>query len=213
VRTLKFDRRAGVSRPLGSLVAQSVLAAAVAAEIVTHVPLSRRRERERGFDQAEAIAHEAAVALALPFGSGALRRCRDTRPQGTLGAAARRTNVAGAFEPTEAAHRRFSGRTVLLVDDVVTTGSTLASCAAAIRRAGARSVVGASVAVARAGLDRSAGEGTGVASPGVASRTDPAETRPPSTADVDQAPVSLPPPLAWSRSSVMSFTKSSIERL
>jgi predicted amidophosphoribosyltransferase len=106
-----------------------------AVEVVTWVPLARAREAERGYDQAQALAR----ALARRIGRPAvplLRRTVATAPQAKRSAAERRAALAGAFRSVRAAPR-----SVLLVDDVLTTGATADSCARELRRAGAGSVV------------------------------------------------------------------------
>jgi ComF family protein len=104
------------------------------ADIVVPVPLHRRRLRQRGFNQADDLAR----GLGRPI-VRALRRSRPTRAQVELPAAERQSNVAGAFS---LAHRRsashITGSTVVLIDDVATTGATLEACAVVLRSAGAR---------------------------------------------------------------------------
>jgi predicted amidophosphoribosyltransferase len=108
---------------------------------VAPVPLHPRRLRERGFSPAALLARAAAREARAPFAPVLLARLRDTPSQTSLSRAERRRNVAGAFAPRGPAPPR-----VWLVDDVATTGSTLAEAAAALRRAGAREVVGVCLA-------------------------------------------------------------------
>jgi len=108
-------------------------------DIVVPVPLHWRRRRQRGFNQAEALAR----TLGMPW-RNALRRTRRTPSQTELPAAQRHRNVREAF----ALRRRaaVSGRSILLVDDVATTGATLEACAEVLRAAGAREVRALTVA-------------------------------------------------------------------
>jgi predicted amidophosphoribosyltransferase len=102
--------------------------------VVTWVPLSRRRRARRGFDQAELLARAFAAergCTAVPLVS----RVRDTAPQARRGGDERRTALRGSFAPVRPAPAR-----VLLIDDVVTTGSTAASCAGPLVRGGAEDV-------------------------------------------------------------------------
>lgn len=102
-------------------------------EALVPVPLSSARLRERGYDQALELAKPLARALGLPLRGDPLRRLRNTAAQSELGAPARRRNVRGAFAVREGAPLP---RHVALIDDVMTTGATLAECAKALRRAG-----------------------------------------------------------------------------
>ena len=106
-------------------------------DLIVPVPLHWRRRLSRGFNQSELLAR----AVARRYGlrpDNALRRKRSTSVQAGLSHAGRRLNVAGAFVARRTAD--LEGRRVLLVDDVMTTGATLGSCAAALKRAGARYV-------------------------------------------------------------------------
>jgi len=115
------------------------------AELILPVPLHPRRQRERGYNQAELLAEEVACALGRPLRPGVLRRAIYTKPHGAgADAVARARSVAGSFVVTSAETLR--GRVVLLVDDVYTTGATLNECARTVRAAGARVVYGFAVA-------------------------------------------------------------------
>jgi ComF family protein len=104
-------------------------------DLVVPVPLDLARLRWRGFNQAAALARVLAARCGRPWHPLALRRCRPTPPQVGLGKDDRRRNVAGAFAVCDRAAVR--GRTVLLVDDVLTTGATVEECAKTLCRAGA----------------------------------------------------------------------------
>jgi len=139
VKALKFGR----AEHLGEALAQplAALCASPRLDVVTPVPLAWTRLLVRGYNQAEAIARPLARALDLPC-----RRLLRRRPrprQALLSRAERRRNLRGAFTPRR---RLPAGTRVLLVDDVMTTGATLAAAARALRRAGAASVVAAVVA-------------------------------------------------------------------
>ena len=120
-------------------------AVGVGATIVANVPVHADRARQRGYDQAELIAKVAARHLHLPF-STLLRRERATIAQFDLDRRDRARNVRGAFAVIPALVPDAAGQWVLLVDDVVTTGSTLAACAAALQHAGALGVSAVTVA-------------------------------------------------------------------
>ncbi|WP_141611546.1 ComF family protein [Litorilinea aerophila] len=114
-------------------------------DLVVPVPLHRDRLAERGYNQSQLLAQALCRWLHLPLGTDALTRVRQTRQQVGLDAAARQENVLEAFVASSAA---VQGRTLLLVDDVYTTGATLKACAAAALEAGATRVYGLTLAMA-----------------------------------------------------------------
>jgi len=136
IRGLKFSGwRALAPHLAGGMAASLDPALRDGVEAVCWVPLSARRRRRRGFDQAELLARRLGSRLSLPV-EGLVRRRQDTREQARRGGAERRVAPRGAF-----AARRGVPESLLLVDDVLTTGATAAACAAALRSAGARRVV------------------------------------------------------------------------
>jgi len=136
LHALKFGGRRALARPLADLLVEQCGAALPADAVVVPVPLGRDRERARGFNQAALIAGRAAKRLGLGLERRWLARVRATSPQSELAAAERSANVRGAFR----ASPEVRGRHVLLVDDVMTTGATLAECARAVAAAGAARV-------------------------------------------------------------------------
>jgi ComF family protein len=146
VLALKFGRDAHPATALGSLLASLLAEAGFATRVdcVVPVPLSRRRLRERGFNQAERIGAVVAARLGAPLLPGLLARPVHRAPQADLGAAERARNVRGVFRGGDGAF----GRAVLLVDDVITTGHTMAQAAGALAAAGARAVSCCAVALA-----------------------------------------------------------------
>lgn len=122
------------------------------AEVLVPVPLHPARLRERGYNQAERICAGLGSVTGMPTAARAVVRSRNTPTQTSLGLREREANVRGAFRVPARERRSVAGKTVLLVDDVTTTGATLAACTAALRGAGAGPVFAAAVAVAeRAG--------------------------------------------------------------
>ena len=125
---------------LGGWLADALVDAVVARggprpDVVVALPLARSRQRQRGFNQAAEITRHVARRLALPIGTG-LARPGDGPPQAALPWAQRMRNVRHAF----ACDTSFAGRSVALVDDVMTTGATLVAAASALRRMGATRV-------------------------------------------------------------------------
>jgi ComF family protein len=136
ILSLKFRGVRGAGSMIGKWIGQRIF---WPLEVVVPVPLHPQRQRERGYNQAAIIARGVATASRTRFLANALARRRSTVPQSSLGVSERRENVEGAFGASERIDQ-VRGRRVLVVDDVVTTGATVAACAAMLRGAGARSV-------------------------------------------------------------------------
>ena len=116
----------------------------ISCDSITWVPVSRRRLRQRGYDQARLLAEEIAKRKGY-ICEAMLRKKRHNRAQSTAGSAEkRRQNVKDVFEILPDAEVR--GKTVLLIDDIVTTGATLSECAGVLRRAGASKVIALTLA-------------------------------------------------------------------
>ena len=136
IRRFKYEGRSELGVPLGLALAEAAKVFVGNVELVVPVPLHWRRRRQRGYDQAALLSGPVGRALAVPVGYRALLRIRDTPRQAELSAAARAANVEGAFR----SRRALDARTVLLVDDVRTTGATLGSAEGALKRAGVTQV-------------------------------------------------------------------------
>jgi ComF family protein len=139
VQALKYENATYVAHHLGQRMAQQTIRVGWHVDAVTYVPLHMTRYRQRGYNQAKLLADEVAGLLGLPTLDGALHRDFFTRSQVGLGQAERRENVAEAFRATP---NLVTGRHLLLVDDVLTTGATLQSCATALVNSGAAAVYG-----------------------------------------------------------------------
>ena len=137
VRALKFSRFTAAARPLVEGIVAVCRAHDIPGDLVVPVPLARGRRLRRGFDQAEVLARRLARRLDLAVDARALTRVRATTPQALQRGRARLRSLAGCFQ---GGPRRVRGRSVLLVDDVLTTGATAHAAARALRRAGAAAV-------------------------------------------------------------------------
>jgi len=159
IQRLKYDGKTALAPPLGRLLAQSVMHTKSpllpepaedgrpAFDAVVPVPLHPSHLRERGFNQAERIAGAMASACGWPLDTQGLRRIRRTRTQTELTRSERAANVRGAFAARAPLY--FHNKSVLIVDDVLTTSATLSECARIVREAGATRVC--IVALARGG--------------------------------------------------------------
>jgi ComF family protein len=143
---LKYAGELRGVEPLAAAMAERWRHAGAGGDTIVHVPVHRERRRERGYDQAERLATATAALLGMRQLS-ALERTRATTAQFQLGRSSRAANVQGAFRlvhtlPPQAV----AGHWFVLVDDVVTTGATLAACAGVLLDAGALGVSALTVA-------------------------------------------------------------------
>jgi ComF family protein len=144
IARMKYGRRAELARALGALLADAALAYAGRVDRVVPLPLHPARLRERGFNQSALLAAAVAGGLGLPLDTTSLRRVRRTADQAGLSRALRAENVRAAF----AVRASLTAARVLLIDDVRTTGATLAEAAGALVAAGCAEV--RTLALARA---------------------------------------------------------------
>ena len=140
----KFHYATGYARVYGEFLSKCIDESAVSCDSITWVPLSRRRLRQRGYDQARLLAEELSRRTGLPC-QPLLRKRRHNKAQSKTGAAEeRRANVADVYEAIHP--EQIQGRRLLLVDDIVTTGATLSACGKLLKAAGARQVYAVTVA-------------------------------------------------------------------
>jgi ComF family protein len=146
IRRLKYGRLEFLADDLAAGIARAILSETTRQDWVTAVPLHWRRRLARGYDQAALLANAVAGATSLPY-RPFLVRARSTPPQVAKNAAARRSNVAGAFHCRSRGAAALAGASVLLVDDVATTGATLDAASRALKAAGAVRVIAAVAAL------------------------------------------------------------------
>lgn len=135
---LKYGTKPATALTIAKLMARNVAPRDDA--VLVPVPLHRRRIWTRGYNQAALVASALADTTGLPRDLHVLKRTRSTPPLKEMSHVKRRDTVRGAFAVDEARKRVIAGRTVMLVDDVYTTGSTANACAKALKKAGAASV-------------------------------------------------------------------------
>ena len=143
IRALKYERQSRLARPLGELLAAEYLRSRQHCDLLIPVPLHPLRERQRGYNHTQLLAEVCAAATGLLLRGDLLQRQKDTQAQVGLSALARRQNMAGAFRcPPILKPRDLHGASILLLDDVYTTGATLEACAQPLLEMGARTVRG-----------------------------------------------------------------------
>ncbi|PWB55143.1 MAG: hypothetical protein C3F13_05330 [Anaerolineales bacterium] len=134
IHRLKYGGDMGLGEGLASPMVSSLQKLNWSLDLVTSVPLGLVRLKERGYNQASLLARPIALSMSLPFRPRALQRIRETRSQVGLNVNERRANMVDAFQANK---RIVEGKSVLVVDDVATSGATLNACAKSLREAGA----------------------------------------------------------------------------
>ena len=149
LKRLKFSNKASYYRAFGKLLALKVenIIKLDQIDMIIPVPLYKSKQKQRGYNQAELIAEYAAKQLNIPFGANLLVKTSESKSQSVLGRNERLSNVEGLFEVvnTQAVYKK----NILIVDDIITTGSTINQCSKALKLAGASSVVAGVIATTR----------------------------------------------------------------
>ena len=146
LRRYKFSDARHYAPAYGRLLAMRILEDLPRADVITWVPVSRKRLRHRGYDQVQLLAEAVAPELGIPC-EELLDKFRDNQANSTLKTPEqRRANVLGVYRAVGQAHLR--GKRVLLLDDIITTGATASECARVLLTAGAEEVIFAAVAAA-----------------------------------------------------------------
>ena len=140
IHELKYRNLKAISGCLATLMASYLQDNPIHGEVLVPIPLHLRRLRERGYNQSSLLVGELGKLIALPVIDDGLHRLKDSLPQArTTTVEERRRNVANAFACRD---EKLGGRSVILIDDVCTSGATLEACAGALKGAGAVSVWG-----------------------------------------------------------------------
>lgn len=136
IRRFKFEGCWHYARPYAKLLAARLAGAGYPdCDLCTYVPVSLRRRMKRRYDQAELLAAELSKETDIPLGRMVLKKIRHNQPQSQTPRAGRSANVLGAYAVNDPEEIR--GKTILLIDDVTTTGATLSECARVLLTAGA----------------------------------------------------------------------------
>ncbi len=144
IHDFKYRGNTRLAEPLADYMSRRLRVEALRVDAIIPVPLHERRLRERGYNQAALLAHHLGRATAIPVREDILVRVRHTRPQVQLGFRERIENMEDAFAVVDPGQVR--GQSFLLIDDVMTSGSTLEACAHALKDAGAKRVLGYTLA-------------------------------------------------------------------
>lgn len=143
VHQLKYKKNLGLCTIFGGYLSKQLDQLGWQIDLITPVPLDRKRYRQRGYNQAVCLARPLGWAAGIPVKPRALARVRVTKTQVGLKLEERRENVADAFQAEKTLTENLS---VLVLDDVVTTGATINACAVALRTARAKKVYGLTLA-------------------------------------------------------------------
>lgn len=134
VHHLKFRDGAYLAPYISAYLVDTYVLNPIDVDVVTAVPMTRKAQRRRGYNQAELVANDFAARVNIPYGA-IVHKVKETVPQEKLGAKERSANLEGAFRADEC-----KGQRVLIIDDVLTTGQTIHEVARALKKAGARRV-------------------------------------------------------------------------
>jgi ComF family protein len=148
IHSLKYEKKFGVGIYLGRLVGNVFLddVKKWEADFIIPVPLFSVKKANRGYNQSEFIAKGISIELGIPANNKLLKRIRHTETQTKLNSLERRANVQDAFKLKRGA--KVKGKRIILVDDVITTGSTVSECAKVLKQAGADKVFALFAAIA-----------------------------------------------------------------
>lgn len=146
IHAFKYNQKIHLRYPLAMLTLQGIsdFQKENELDIIIPVPLHRKRLRQRGFNQAVLLGQIMSRVLSLPMLPDAMTRVRYTEPQVELSSSERRLNVKGAFSVKDGSS--VAGKRILLLDDVMTTGSTMDECSRELKKAGAANVTAITIA-------------------------------------------------------------------
>lgn len=150
---LKYDEITALGFELGTKIGEDLQRQGISADAIIPVPLNKRKERERGYNQSDCIAQGVSRVLNIPVFPHAVKRVKYTVTQTHLNADQRKENVADAFSIRDGDCRVIHDAAIVLVDDIITTGSTIQEIARVLKENGARTIIAASAGLAKLGED------------------------------------------------------------
>jgi len=143
LHTIKYRRNIGLGDSIGCQMVDFVLSLKWDIDVIIPAPLGRQRLKERGYNQVGLVAQPLAYELGLEYAPQALWKSRETRSQVGLTISQRRENVSQAYQANPSVVKR---KSILLMDDVATTGSTISACTEALLSAGANAIYALTIA-------------------------------------------------------------------
>jgi ComF family protein len=145
VQGLKYENVPALAKPLGDKLSKCLQQQDWTFDMIVPVPLHTKRLAERGYNQAQLLAEQVASIMGIGCEVNALQRIRETQSQVTISGAERLKNIKDAFVANS---QLVNGRSIVIIDDVYTTGSTMSACGEALLSAGATVVYGLTVTAA-----------------------------------------------------------------
>jgi ComF family protein len=140
IHQLKYNGKGYIGRKMAEIMKDRIALEDLDIQVVIPVPIHRLKLRERGYNQAGLIARHLAAEMKLPYSEKLLIRIRETEPMNQLKPRDRRRNMAGAFAAGSHAKEAVADKSILLIDDIFTTGSTVDACSDVLLSLGARAV-------------------------------------------------------------------------
>lgn len=146
IHALKYNRKFKLGMFLGEILSEGIKSRNWQVNLIVPVPIHHLKKVERGYNQSDYIVKGLSKTLQIPYSTKLIKRIRHTESQTKLNMKQRSENVANAFKVSN--KKEIIGKNVLLVDDVITTGSTIQECAKTLLTAGAKIVYASSIAIA-----------------------------------------------------------------
>ena len=146
IHSLKYKKQFRTGIYLGEILSEGIKARNWQIDLILPIPLHHLKKAERGFNQSDFIAKGLSRRLKIPYSTNSIKRIRFTESQTNLDIEERQANVAKAFRLRSP--NKIAGKTILLVDDVITTGATILECGKVLVSAGVKSVYACSIAIA-----------------------------------------------------------------
>ncbi len=140
IHRFKYKEQAFLGKPMAEAMVDRILPEGVWVDLIMPVPMFHKKERQRGYNQADLLARHLARYMHISYRRNLLNRVVATVPMNALSLEERQQNIKGAFSVAKGKNEEVSGKNILLIDDIYTTGSTADACAEALKVAGAANI-------------------------------------------------------------------------